>query len=387
MTADVCFAAHYYDGKTARSQDVTVSISTSELVVLDAGGASITSWQADHIVFAEKPRAGEPVRIGLEGTTARLITEDARAASAVLAIAPKAVRSTRTNRKALLKVSAWIIAAAAALAVIVLVFIPLLSEQLAHQTPQSIKTRIGGAAMSEVVKLIAYMPGETKQARYCHSKPGLSALADMTTQILSDMKEPPRLTLVVIDAKLVNAFALPGGYIVVTSGLIGAADSAEEIAGVISHEIGHVFHQHPTQAIYRTTAVSLLISAMIGDFSGGILVAGIAEWALNSSYSRKAERAADVFAIDRLNAANIDGSGLVSFFNKASKQAEKKRDQESILGMLSTHPRTAERIAFIRDTARGSGKALSPTDWAAVQKVCSQTGATPQRAPILVIPR
>ena len=241
--------------------------------------------------------------------------------------------------------------------------------------------------MSEIVKLIAYMPGETKQPRYCHSKPGLSALADMTTQILRDMNEPPRLTLVVIDAKLVNAFALPGGYIVVTSGLIGAAGSAEEIAGVISHEIGHVFHQHPTQAIYRTTAVSLLISAMIGDFSGGILVTGIAEWALNSSYSRKAERAADVFAIDRLNAANIDGSGLVSFFNKVSEEAEKKPDQESILGMLSTHPRTAERIAYIRETARGSGKVLSLTDWEAMQKVCSQTGTTPQRAPILVIPR
>ena len=140
---------------------------------------------------------------------------------------------------------------------------------------------------------------------------------------------PRWLNMVVVDAKLVNAFALPGGYVVVTSGLIKAAGSPEEIAGVVSHEIGHVFHQHPTQAIYRTTAVSLLISAMIGDFSDGILVTGIAEWALNSSYSHKAERAADTFAIKRLNAANIDGSGLLRFFDKISKKSEKKQNSKA----------------------------------------------------------
>lgn len=387
MSEPARFAARYYDGRSAKSQNVTVSVSPDGLGIVDADENLVASWQTDRIVFAEKPRVGEPVRIGLEGTTARLIIEDDRAASAVLAIAPKAVRATRTSRKALAKIAVWIAAAGAALAVIVLVLIPLLSTQLARQTPDSIKARIGGAAMSEIVKLIAYMPGETKQARYCYSKPGLSALADMTTQVLSDMEEPPRLNMVVIDAKLVNAFALPGGYVVVTSGLIKAAGSPEEIAGVVSHEIGHVFHQHPTQAIYRTTAVSLLISAMIGDFSGGILVTGIAEWALNSSYSREAERAADTFAIERLNAANIDGSGLVRFFDKISKKSEKKAEQESILSMLSSHPRTAERIAYIRNTARGSGKVLSPMDWEALKQVCAETGATPQSVPILVTPR
>jgi beta-barrel assembly-enhancing protease len=384
MTAEARFAARYYDGETARSQDVSISLTTGQLTVMDAGGAAITSWQADRIVFVEKPRTGEPVRIGLEGTTARLIVQDERAADALLAIAPKAVRAMRTNRKAVAKVAAWVVAAGVALTVIVLVIIPLLSSQLAQQTPQSLKTRIGAAAMSEIVKLIAYMPGETKQARYCHSTPGLSALADMTTRILSDMKEPPRLNIVVIDANLVNAFALPGGYVVVTSGLIAAAGSPEEIAGVLSHEIGHVFHQHPTQAIYRTTAVSLLISAMIGDFSGGILVTGIAEWALNSSYSRKAERAADIFAIERLNAANIDGAALMLFFDKISEKSESEGDMEKLPGLPSTHPRTAERIAFIKSTARGTGKVLSPTDWDALKQICAETGANPRLAPIPV---
>ena len=72
-----------------------------------------------------------------------------------------------------------------------------------------------------------------------------------------------------------------------------------------------------------------MISAMIGDFSDGILVTGIAEWALNSSYSHKAERAADTFAIKRLNAANIDGSGLLRFFDKISKKSEKKQNSKA----------------------------------------------------------
>lgn len=381
MNAGASFAAQFYDGKSAKSQNVSVTISSDGISLLGADGLDHGTWPADRIRFIDKPRQNEPLRVGLEGTTARLVFDDTGASAAILGIAPQANRAARTSGKAVAKIAVWVIAAIVSAAVIVLVLIPLLSAQLARQTPDSIKARIGGAALTEVVKLIAYLPGETKQARYCHGEAGLAALGKISSRILSGMDTPPRIQVFAIDAKLVNAFALPGGYIVITSGLINAAASAEEVAGVVSHEIGHTYHQHPTQAIYRTTAVSLLVSAIIGDFSGGILATGIAEWALNSSYTRDAEREADRFAIERLNATNIDGRGLLRFFEALDKESENRTEKKGFLDLLSTHPRTEDRISYIRNAARGSGTALTSAEWNALKKICSTTAATPLAAP------
>jgi beta-barrel assembly-enhancing protease len=381
-TEAIRFDATYFDGKTAQSRDVSVSVSSASLTLSDLSGNFVASWDADRIIFAEKPRNNEPLRLGLSGTTARLISSDANAQNAVLAVAPRAGRSTRVSRRAALKIAGWSIGAIGATAIVVWVLIPLLSAQLARQTPEPVKSRIGSATLAQITKLIAYLPGETEQAQYCHGRDGLDAFGTMTGRILAGMINRPEIRLVVLDAKLVNAFALPGGYIVATSGLIETAKSAEEVAGVIAHEIGHVHHQHPTQAIYSTTAVSVLISGIIGDFSGGVLITGIAEWALNSSYSRNNERDADRFAISRLNAAGIDGHGLGRFFARLTEQSKDKSDR-SILRFLSSHPPSDERMALIRDTGSGGGKVLDASEWKALRQVCEVTGHRPARFPVI----
>ena len=156
------------------------------------------------------------------------------------------------------------------------------------------------------------------------------------------------------------------------------AESPDEIAGVLAHEIGHVIYAHPTQAIFRTTAVSLLISAMIGDFTGGVLIAGIAEWVLNSAYSRDAEREADQFAIERLNAVGIDGNGLARFFERLLTEYEEDRDNP-VLQLMSTHPPTKERMEFIRAQSRATGSAMTPAAWKDLKNTCQITLGRPQR--------
>ena len=184
--------------------------------------------------------------------------------------------------------------------------------------------------------------------------------------------------LVVVDANLVNAFALPGGLVVLTDGLLQAAETPEEVAGVLAHELGHVAYAHPTQAIFRTTAVSLLISAVIGDFTGGVLIAGVAEWALNSAYTRDAEREADRFSIARMNAAGIDGRGLLRFFERLRKE-ESKGSESSLYRMISTHPPTPERMAYIRANATGTGEAMPARAWADVKSTCRRVSEAPPR--------
>lgn len=387
------FAARYLDGKTARAQDVMIEIAPGGVSIY-RGRVFLAAWGPDRLVLAEKPRAGDAIRIGLEGTTARLVVEDSAALTALLAVAPGASRRLRTNRRAVLKVSAWTVAALAAVAAIVLVLIPLLSEQLAAQTPDRLKRQIGAATLEQIIDLMPYLPNEDKRAQFCTAPDGVAALRAMVERITSGMDRQPELRITVLNANLVNAFALPGGYVIATAGLLKTAGSAEEVAGVIAHEIGHVVHAHPTQAIFRTTAVSLLISAVIGDFTGGVLIAGIAEWALNNSYSRDAEREADAFAITRLNAVNIDARGLERFFARiieerkkhapSEKAADKPEDdpEEGALRFLSSHPPTTERMTYIRDNSRGTGKALSMAQWADLRGICEETSGT---SPVILI--
>ena len=105
------------------------------------------------------------------------------------------------------------------------------------------------------------------------------------------------------------------------------------------------------------------------------MAGGLAEWTLNSGYSRDAEREADAFALERLQAAGIGSGGLLDFF---ARLAEKDKDSP-LVRILSTHPASAERLAHIRGAERRTGRpALTEEDWVDVRSACLtlQTGPT-----------
>ena len=116
----------------------------------------------------------------------------------------------------------------------------------------------------------------------------------------------------------------------------------------------------------------MLISALIGDFTGGVLIAGVAEWVLNSAYSRDAEREADQFAIDRLNAVGIDGKGLTRFFERLLEEYEQDTENPA-LRLISTHPPTRERMEFIRSQTRATGASMTPQAWKDLKNACQVT--------------
>ena len=192
------------------------------------------------------------------------------------------------------------------------------------------------------------------------------------------MPEPPSLRFVVINTRMENAFALPGGIVVVTKGLIFNARSAEEVAGVIAHEIGHIHYDHPIEGLYRTAAVSTVVGLVTGDVAGGILITGLGRWVLNSGYSRVAERQADGYALERLYAAGIDSRGFEEFFTRAL--AAQAQGEGALSGFLSTHPLTRERIETVRRAPRATGKGVSGDDrreWLRLRRICRRTRAAP----------
>ena len=158
----------------------------------------------------------------------------------------------------------------------------------------------------------------------------------------------------------INAFALPGGYIVIHSGLILKADTAREMLGVLAHEMSHVTRQHGVRNIIATAGAWLIVQAIIGDVSGLLeTIAGAAPLLLSQKYSRDFESEADREGYNMLMQANINPRGMIEFFNKVIEEEEKVRDKlaeageeaarvlEATLDFLSTHPATEERISRI----------------------------------------
>src|SRR6266567_313531 len=162
----------------------------------------------------------------------------------------------------------------------------------------------------------------------------------------SDAKVP--FTIKVIDSDEVNAFALPGGFFYVNSGLILRAQEESELAGVMAHEISHVCARHGTKNATKGELMQLATIPLIllgpGGWAGYGMYQGL-NLAIPVTYlkfSRDAEREADYLGIQYMYKAGYDPNSYVTFFERI--QADEKRRPGTIPKVFSTHPPTPERI-------------------------------------------
>jgi hypothetical protein len=166
----------------------------------------------------------------------------------------------------------------------------------------------------------------------------------------SDAKVP--FTIKVIDSDVVNAFALPGGFFYVNSGLILRADTEAELAGVMAHEIAHVAARHGTKNATKGELAQLATIPLIMLGPGGWAGYGIYEglnFAIPMSFlkfSRDAEYEADYLGLQYMYAAGYDPNAFVTFFEKVEN--EEKRQPGTVPKFFSTHPPTPERVVAIQ---------------------------------------
>ena len=160
----------------------------------------------------------------------------------------------------------------------------------------------------------------------------------------------------VIDDPEMNAFALPAGYVFVNFGLIEAADSPDQVAGVLAHEIQHAMRRHGLRNVVARLGLTLIVGLAVGDVQGmGGVVGGMAAEMAGLSFSREQEEEADRLGLELLYAANFDPDGLPAFFEKL-KEKEKKLGM-ALPSFLSTHPDTDSRVAGLRALIHAQGKA------------------------------
>ena len=208
----------------------------------------------------------------------------------------------------------------------------------ASQVPASWEERMGEAAVNEYAAAGQLeCDGAAAQA--------LGRLAEVLVTTLNDSRYEFRFCIA-RDPEI-NAFAVPGGTIVVQTGLVENAGEANEVIGVLAHELAHVTAQHGTRAIINSLGWLAAIQLVFGDVSGvAAAVVAAAPALIHLQYSQRFEAEADELAVDLLQQSGVDPEGLAAFLE--SLLEEENRRGVDIPSFLRSHPATAERIRAIR---------------------------------------
>jgi beta-barrel assembly-enhancing protease len=168
---------------------------------------------------------------------------------------------------------------------------------------------------------------------------GTSKLQEFAARLKLSSKYPIRVTLV--NSNMVNAYALPGGKVVVYKGILRKIDTPEALAALLAHESTHVNERHSLRSLMRNAASGIVVAVIFNDATGvsGALV-GNANTLNGLSYSRSLETEADEKGMDLLAQNNVSLKGM----QQLMQVLQKKGDMPGSLSFLSTHPLTKQRI-------------------------------------------
>jgi len=232
--------------------------------------------------------------------------------------------------------------------------------------PPEWEKQIGESAMQDVL---------TRQ-EVVREGPVVDAVKEMTTRLTEQIANSPYpFTVTVVKSPVVNAFALPGGSVVVFTGLIKEAKSPEEVAGVLGHEINHVLQRHGMERIVKTLGVMAVAAILFGDQQGLIgLAKQLGIEIVTLKYNRDQETEADLTGLRLLHKAKVDPAGMIAFFERLA-QSEKEQQR---VELLSTHPMSARRAGRLKAEMEALPKFLPEPfafEWGTVQASLKSDGA------------
>jgi len=267
------FPAIYFDGLTNQKHRVTIKPSAALEIAED--GAFIAAWAYGDIRRADGPENTLRLRNIAARRLARLEIADGRAQAQIGRLCILLDGEKSANSESTRRIVFWSLAAAASLLAIVWFGVPFIAARLTGLVPLSLEKRLGEAADSQVRAIFG---GKT-----CTSPHGAAALAKLLHQLQTAVPLPLPPQPVVLASSVPNAFAIPGGKIYILDGLIGKAESPDELAGVLSHELGHIAHRDGLRRLIQDSGTGFLIGLLFGDVTGAAAILNAGRGMLNAA--------------------------------------------------------------------------------------------------------
>jgi Zn-dependent protease with chaperone function len=346
-------AARFYDGRSALSHEADVALEGTELRIRTADGDIV--WRLEDLV----PE--------IEADQVRVSSRRQRDARLVLPVAEwtpligdRLAGQAQVRRRREIRLVGALTAVAVAVVLFVFVGVPVLSGPVARATPVDMELRMGANFDAQVAAIFPTCRNDEAQRV-------LSALGD---RIAAGADTPFDIRVRAVEAPMVNAFALPGGPVLITDDLITEAESPDELAAVISHEVAHVELRHVMQSGWRDLGIGMLLDLVVGGGTGAgqqaVILAGQAS---DLTYSRDAELEADARGQALLHAAGLSSRGMAPFFERMAR-AEGAGQLSETVEFMNSHPDSNRRGRAARAAARSGQAALSPDEWRVVKATC-----------------
>ena len=346
------FAGSLFDGRSSQKHLVDVELTPQE-IILKAPGDKPIRWAYPQLRWAAdtSPFHIEHCAEGDEGLET-LVVDDPDFYRSVLEIAPKSFSSHENESKFNWKLYSVGILVLIFSAYVFIKTVPsFLADQMVEKIPIEWEVTVG----QSILKMLPVAQKPDPEV--------LKVLQDTVDFLKESLPgNPYDLKVYILPVEQVNALALPGGPIVIFEGLIDKAESPEELAGVLVHEIQHILLRHSTRGILRNLAKSMLVALFLGDVNsvmeGIVQLAGQLE---TLGLSREMEAEADQKGMELILAANIDPHGMIRIFKKLMQEdfSQKKlpkgkpvSEENDLSSYFSTHPSSQNRLARLEKQMR-----------------------------------
>ena len=359
----------FFDGASAERREVEVRLAEDGLRIAEAAGGAreLALWGYDELRSVDEEASEGRQRLRVRNGTGRLVIEDGAFLAALSRRAPRL--ASRDPRRSHLGLRwAGLLAGSILLLVGTLWYgLPRVADQVTRFVPHEWEVAFGERLLEPTVRTLALLERSQRPA-FCTAPRGRSALDELTRR-LSPVDSPYPFRVRVVDLEMINAFALPGGEIVIADGLLQFAATADEVAGVLAHEMGHVLHRHATTSIIEAVGLALLFATMLGDVGSGV-IGGAGETLIGLSFRREAEAEADERAFELLERAGLSRRGMASFFARIERESG---DLPAALRLLSSHPPNELRQRRAAEDVAPAAPALDKDEWRGLETICNRS--------------
>ena len=251
-------------------------------------------------------------------------------------------------------------AAAVSIVCVVLFGVPLAADRLAPLVPRPIERRIGDASEVQVKAIFG--------RNACEDAAGTAAFIKLVNRLRDAAGlDDDSMTAGVLPTPVPNAFALPGGKVFVLKGLLDKAESPDELAGILAHELGHLKHYDNMRGLIYNGGTSFLIGLLFGDVTGSSAVIFASRSVVEASYSREAETAADTFAIEIMHKLGRSPKPAAELMFRITG-----KEGGGLTSILASHPLTEDRLARMtkEDRPASGPPLLTDAEWQALKGIC-----------------